>query len=306
MKLKTNYGKVVTGHKKATDAGIKILKNGGNAIDASIAAASTLAVAIPNMNGLGGDSIALYYCSKKKKIYTINGSGKSPKKASVKYFTNLGLKKIPQRGSLSITVPGVIDAWETSLKKYGKKKLKYVLQDAIKLAEKGIKVDKYLYNFFKGDVYKNLIKKNKNLSNIFGLPKDIKLGKIIKQKKLAQTLRVLAKSGSKSFYRGDLRDKIVDDLKKQGAILSKKDFINHSTLIQKPISTDYFDKKVFSAPPNSQGLALIGLCKLFNNINKKIDLNNYLDFKKKVFSIRDKYCLDPSVSKFFKKKKNQI
>ena len=303
MKLKTNYGKVVTGHKKATDAGIKILKNGGNAIDAAIAAASTLAVAIPNMNGLGGDSIALYYCSKKKKIYTINGSGKSPKKASVKYFTNLGLKKIPQRGSLSITVPGVIDAWETSLKKYGKKNLKYVLQDSIKLAENGIKVDKYLYNFFKGDVYKNLIKKNKNLSNIFGLPKDIKLGKIIKQKKLAQTLRVLAKSGSKSFYRGDLSDKIVDDLKKQGAILSKKDFINHSTLIQKPISADYFDKKVFSAPPNSQGLALIGLCKLFNNKKSKIVLNNYLDLKKKVFSIRDKYCLDPSVSKFFKKKK---
>ena len=303
MKLKTNYGKVVTGHKKATDAGIKILKKGGNAIDAAIAAASTLAVAIPNMNGLGGDSIALYYCSKKKKIYTINGSGKSPKKASVKYFTNLGLKKIPQRGSLSITVPGVIDAWETSLKKYGKKNLKYVLQDSIKLAENGIKVDKYLYNFFKGDVYKNLIKKNKNLSNIFGLPKDIKLGKIIKQKKLAQTLKVLAKSGSKSFYRGDLSDKIVDDLKKQGAILSKKDFINHSTLIQKPISADYFDKKVFSAPPNSQGLALIGLCKLFNNKKSKIVLNNYLDLKKKVFSIRDKYCLDPSVSKFFKKKK---
>ena len=106
-----------------------------------------------------------------------------------------------------------------------------------------------------------------------------------KQKKLAKTLRVLAKFGSKSFYRGKLCDKMLEDLKKQGAILSKKDFINHSTLIQKPISTDYFDKKVFSAPPNSQGLALIGLCKLFNNINKKIDLNNYLDFKKKVFSI---------------------
>ena len=95
---------------------------------------------------------------------------------------------------------------------------------------------------------------------------------------------------------------MVDDLKKQGAILSKQDFINHSTLIQRPISTDYFNKKIFSAPPNSQGLALIGLCKLFNNINKKINLNNYLDFKKKVFSIRDKYCLDPSISDFFKKK----
>jgi len=177
------------------------------------------------------------------------------------------------------------------------------LQDSIKLAENGIKVDKYLYNFFKGNVYKDLIKKNKNLSNIFGLPKDIKFRKIIKQKKLAKTLRVLAKFGSKSFYRGSLCSKMVNDLQKQGAILSKKDFINHSTLIQKPISTDFFDKKVFSAPPNSQGLALIELCKLFNNLNKKIVLNNYLDFKKKVFLMRDKYCLDPSVSKFFKKNK---
>ena len=190
--------------------------------------------------------------------------------------------------------------------KYGKKKLKDVLEDAIKLAENGIKVDKYLYNFFKGNVYNDLIKKNKNLSNIFGLPKDIKFGKIIKQKNLAKTLRDLAKFGSKSFYRGNLRDNMLDDLKEQGAILSKKDFINHSTLIQKPISVDYFDKKIFSAPPNSQGLALIGLCKLFNNIKEKIDLNSYLDFKKKVFSIRDKYCLDPSVSKFFKKKTNQF
>ena len=302
MKLKTNYGMVVSGHKEATKSGIKILKKGGNAIDAAIAAASTLAVAIPNMNGLGGDSIALYYSSKKKKVYTINGSGKSPKKASTRYFKNLGLKEIPQRSSLSITVPGVIHAWETSLKKYGTKKLKDILEDAINLAEKGIKVDDYLYNFFKGNIYKDLIKKNKNLSNIYGLPKNIKFGKIIKQKKLAKTLRVLGNFGSKSFYRGDLCDKMVDDLKKQGAILSKQDFINHSTLIQRPISTDYFNKKIFSAPPNSQGLALIGLCKLFNNINKKINLNNYLDFKKKVFSIRDKYCLDPSISDFFKKK----
>ena len=303
MKLKSKYGMVVSGHKKATESGIRMLKNGGNAIDAAIAAASTLAVAIPNMNGLGGDSIALYYNSKKKKIYTINGSGRSPKKASVRYFENLGLKQIPQRSSLSITVQGVIDAWETSLKKYGKKKLKDVLEDSIKLAENGIKVDKYLYNFFKGSTYKDLIKKNKNLSNIFGLPKDIKFRKVIKQKKLAKTLRVLAKFGSKSFYSGSLCSKMVNDLQKQGAILSKKDFINHSTLIQKPISTDFFDKKVFSAPPNSQGLALIGLCKLFNNSNKKIDLNNYLDFKKKVFLMRDKYCLDPSISKFFKKNK---
>ena len=302
MKLKTKFGMVVSGHKKASQAGMKILKNGGNAMDAAIATAATLSIVIPNMNGLGGDSIALWYSSKNKKILTINGSGKSPKKANISYFKTLGLKKIPQRGPLSITVPGVVDAWDVSLKKFGKKKLKDVLNDAIKLAENGIKIDKYLNDFLKGDVYKKLIKNNKNLSNIYGLPKDIRLGKIIKQKKLAETLKVLAKHGSKSFYKGSLSKVILEDLQLQGSILDKNDFINHSTLIQKPINTEYFGKSVFSAPPNSQGLALIGLCNLFNNINQKIEINDYLKVKKEIFFLRDMYCLDPSISKLYRDK----
>ena len=302
MKIKTKYGMVVSGHKKATEAGMKMLKNGGNAMDAAIATAATLSVAIPNMNGLGGDSIALYYCSKKKKIFTINGSGKSPKKAKISYFRSLGLKEIPQRSPLAITVPGVVGAWEASLKKFGKKSLKQVLNEAIKLAEKGITIDNYLNNFLKGNLYKKLIKNNKNLSNIYGLPKDIKLGKIIKQKKLAETLKILAKSGSKSFYKGILTKLMLKDLKHQGSILDKKDFSNYSTIIQDPIKTDYFGKSVYSAPPNSQGLALIGLCNLFNNMDKKIEISDYLKIKKEIFMLRDMYCLDPSISKLFKNK----
>jgi len=251
MRLKTKFGMVVSGHKKASQAGMKILKSGGNAMDAAIAAAAALTVVIPNMNGLGGDSIALWYCSKSKKISVINGSGKSPKKATVSYFKSLGLKEIPPRSPLSITVPGVVHAWETSLKKFGKNKLSEVLNDAIKLASNGIRVDKYLNNFLKGDVYKKLIKKNKSLSNIYGLPKNIKFGKIIKQKKLAETLKTLSKYGSKSFYKGKLLKMMIEDLNKQGSILSVGDFSSHSTLIQKPISTDFFNKSVYVAPPNS-------------------------------------------------------
>tara|TARA_B110000503_G_scaffold140134_1_gene230245 strand:- start:41 stop:1540 length:1500 start_codon:yes stop_codon:yes gene_type:complete len=300
MRLKTTFGMVVSGHKKASQAGMKILKSGGNAMDAAIAAAAALTVVIPNMNGLGGDSIALWYCSKSKKISVINGSGKSPKKATVSYFKSLGLKEIPPRSPLSITVPGVVHAWETSLKKFGKNKLSEVLNDAIKLASNGIRVDKYLNNFLKGDVYKKLIKKNKSLSNIYGLPKNIKFGKIIKQKKLAETLKTLSKYGSKSFYKGKLLRMMIEDLNKQGSILSVGDFSSHSTLIQKPISTDFFNKSVYVAPPNSQGLALIGLCNLFNNIHGKIDINKYLTIKKKVFLLRDMYCLDPKITKLYK------
>ena len=304
MKLKTNFGMVVSGHKEATKAGIKILKNGGNAMDAAIATATTLAVAIPNMNGLGGDSIALWYDSKKNKITVINGSGKSPLKASKKYFNSRGLKKIPRRGALSISVPGVVHAWETALKKYGKKNLKTILENAINLAENGIVIDQYLKNFFEGKVYRNLIKNNKNLTDIFGCRKNYKIGSKFKQKNLAKTLRTLSKEGSRSFYKGKISKIIVEDIRKQGSIITSQDFKNHSTLIQKPISTSYLNKKIFVAPPNSQGLALISLCNLFKfikNDKDKTNISDYLKNKKIAFKFRDLYCVDPSTSKINQK-----
>ena len=137
-----NKGLVVSGHKEASKAGIEILNKGGNAIDAAIAASAALAVSIPNMNGLGGDSIALWFDQKKNKVITINGSGKSPSKATIKYFKSKKYKKIPRRGPLSISIPGIVHAWDQSLKKYGTKTLKEVLNPAIKLAKNGIKIDK--------------------------------------------------------------------------------------------------------------------------------------------------------------------
>jgi len=299
MKLNTKYGMVVSGHKAATKAGMKILRKGGNAMDAAIAAASTLAVVIPNMNGLGGDSIGLWYDAKKNKVTVINGSGKSPLKASKKYFKLRGLKKIPQRGPLSISVPGVIHAWETALKKYGNKKFDEILKDAINFAEKGFIIDKYLKDFFEGKVYRKLIKNNKNLVSIFGDKKKIKIGSKIKQKKLAETLRILSKYGSKSFYKGKLSKIIVEDIQKQGSIITLSDLKNHSTLIQKPISTTYCKKKVYTAPPNSQGLALLILCNLFKNEKHKsfkINLSDYCKNKKIAFKNRDLYCVDPTIS----------
>ena len=303
-----NKGLVVSGHKEATKAGIEILKKGGNAIDAAIAASAALAVSIPNMNGLGGDSIALWFDQKKNKVVAINGSGKSPYKASIKYFKSKKYKKIPRRGPLSISIPGLVHAWEKSLKEYGTKSLKEVLNPAIKLAKKGIKVDKYLKNFFEGNVYKSLIKKNKYLSDIYGNKKKYNIGLKIKQIQLGNTLAEISKKGSSSFYEGEVSKKIIYDLKKQGSIISYKDLKNHKTLIQKAISTKYHEQKVFTAPPNSQGLALLFMCKFFEESksnNKNIDINEFLKIKKESFFYRNKYCIDPTISTFTKKKFNQ-
>ena len=242
MNSSHKYGLVVSGHKKATEAGLNILKKGGNAMDAAIAAASTLAVVIPNMNGLGGDSIGLWYDAKKNKIITINGSGKSPIKATKKFFISRGLKSIPRRGPLSMSVPGVVHAWETSIKKYGKKKFKDVLHNSIKLAKNGIRIDDYLKTFLTGKVYNSLIKKNKNLSEIYGNGKKNKKFTTLKQKKLSKTLEIIAKYGANCFYKGFLSKIILNDLKDQGSIISSKDLKKHKTLIQKPISTTFLSK----------------------------------------------------------------
>ena len=115
---------------------------------AALATSAVLAVSIPNMNGLGGDSIALWFDQKKNKVVTINGSGKSPYKATIKYYKSKKYSKIPRRGPLSISIPGLVHAWEKSLKEYGTKSLKEILNPAIKLAKKGIKIDKYLKKFY--------------------------------------------------------------------------------------------------------------------------------------------------------------
>ena len=145
-----------------------------------------------------------------------------------------------------------------------------------------------------------MIKNNKNLSDIYGDSKNFKIGSKIKQKKLAKTLKILSNEGSKSFYKGKLSKIIVEDISKQGSIITVDDFKNHSTLIQKPISTTYLNKKIYVAPPNSQGLALISLCNLFKvikNNNDKTKLSDYLKNKKTAFKYRDFYCIDPSISK---------
>ena len=304
-----NKGLVVSGHKEATKAGIDILNKGGNAIDAAIATSAVLAVSIPNMNGLGGDSIALWFDQKKNKVVAINGSGKSPHKASIKYYKSKKYNKIPRRGPLSISIPGLVHAWEKSLKEYGTKSLKEILNPAIKLAKKGIKVDKYLKKFFEGNVYKTLIKNNKYLSDIFGDKKIYKINLKIKQSQLGNTLTEISHKGSSSFYKGEVSKKIIYDLKKQGSIISHKDLKNHKTLIQKPISTKYQGQKIFTAPPNSQGLALLFMCKLFEenkSSNKNININEFLKVKKESFFYRNKYCVDPTISTFSKKKFNQI
>jgi len=152
----SDKGIVVSGHHRASEAGASILRQGGNAMDAAIATAATLAVAIPHMNGLGGDAIALYYDANADKVTAINGSGRSPAAATVARYQGLGHRQIPRRGPLSMSVPGVVRAWEDSLKRWGTKSLGACLEPAIELAESGVPLDITQLDFLTGPTYAEL------------------------------------------------------------------------------------------------------------------------------------------------------
>ena len=131
-------GMVSSAHTLISASGLKVLNNGGNAIDATIAMALTSSVVLPDMCGLGGDAFMLYYDAKTKTVTAINGSGPAPLKASLEYFKENGYQSMPKDGILSVSVPGAVDVYFTSLKKFGTKSFAEVSQDAITLAENGV------------------------------------------------------------------------------------------------------------------------------------------------------------------------
>src|SRR5262249_31184934 len=146
-------GIVVSGHHTASEVGAEVLRRGGNAADAAVATAAALCVAVPHMNGIGGGCIALYYDVRAGRTIAINGSGAAPARASIEHYRSAGLAQIPKRGPLSLSVCGLVDAFESVLRRYGTLTLARTLGPAIELAAGGIPIDLDLQAFFAGEIY---------------------------------------------------------------------------------------------------------------------------------------------------------
>lgn len=293
-------GMVVAGHPKASEAGAAILRSGGNAMDAAIAAAATLAVAIPFMNGLGGDAIALYG-GPDGNVTAINGSGATPNAVSVSVLRNRGLTAMPQRGPLPVTVPGMVAAWGEALDRFGTRSLAEVLEPAIDLAERGVALDASAVAFFNGGEYAALTREYPALASCFGPAGGRRLGERLKQPAAAETMRTLAEKGWRSFYSGGLAREWLADARDQGVLIDLEDLATHRTSFGRPLSTTWRDRRVHVAPPNSQGLALLAMLALTeaqpaaapsDKSDPLIDPVAYLSRKSVAFAMRDSYCTD--------------
>jgi len=304
------HGMVCTSVPAATQVGLDILKRGGNAVDAAIAANATLGLMEPVSNGIGGDLFAIVYSAKENKLYGINGSGRSPLGLSYEQMRaeldKLHRKTIPPRGMLPISVPGTVDAWSELHKKFGKLKFSDDLALAVKYAEEGFPVTELIafYWHFGPEVYKDLPGGFLETYTLDGKGRTPAKGDIFKNPALAKTLRLIGEKGRDAFYKSEVADKIDKFMQENGGYLRKADFEKHTSTWVDPVSTNYRGYNVFELPPNGQGIATLQILNILEGFDLKSmgrnsaeTLHIMVEAKKIAWADRAKFYADPEFAK---------
>ncbi|HQR33440.1 MAG TPA: gamma-glutamyltransferase, partial [Blastocatellia bacterium] len=293
---------VATSQPLASAAGLRILQQGGNAVDAAVAAAAVLCVVEPMMVSPGGDLFALVWDAKKKELKALNASGRSPKAASIDEFKKRGFTKIPQHGIHTVTVPGAVDGWAKLLERSGTMKLADVLQPAIEYAERGFPVSDVIAADWDNALQ---YKANADFAATF-LPngKPLAAGEIFTNKNLANTLKLVAAKGRDVFYTGEIGQKILKFAQAQGGLHTAADFANHTSNWLDPISTTYRGNTVYELPPNNQGLAVLEMLNILEGYDVKSLGHNSAEYlhllveaKKLAYADRAWHIADPAFYK---------
>ena len=296
-------GMVATSHPLASQIGVDILQNGGNAIDAAIAANAALGLMEPTGNGIGGDLFAIVWIEKDKKLYGLNASGRSPEGLSLEYFKENDFKSIPAYGPLPVSVPGCVDGWFELHEKFGKIKMRDILSPTIKYAEDGFPVSELVSYYMKSA--SNNFKEYPNFKETYYINDSTpKKGQIFKNPDLAKTLRVIAKKGKEGFYEGEVANSIANFIQDQGGFLSYDDLKNHKSEWIDPVSTNYRGYDVWELPPNGQGIAALQILNLLEAYDIKSMgfgsadyIHHFVEAKKIAFADRSKYYADMDFNK---------
>src|SRR6478672_6664502 len=221
-------GAIATSQPLATAAGLKVLQSGGNAIDAAVTAAAVLSVVEPTMNGIGGDLFAIVYDAKTKSVHGLNSSGRAPAAATLEAFQQRHIQKIPLRGPLSVSVPGVVDGWNELLTKHGTITLAQALEPAIRYARDGYGVSEIVSWQWK-EVLDMLSSDPHTASVLLPGGKPPAAGDVFKNPALAASLEQIAKGGRDAFYKGPIAKAIADELQKRGGLITAQDIAaNHA------------------------------------------------------------------------------
>jgi gamma-glutamyltranspeptidase/glutathione hydrolase len=297
------HGMVATSHPLATQIGLDVLKKGGDAVDAAIAANAALGLMEPVSNGVGGDLFAIVWDAKTKKLYGYNGSGRSPKSLTLKWFQDHGYKAVPPLGPLPVNVPGCVDGWFALHDRFGKLPMKDVLAPAIAYAREGFPLTELIAYYWQLSV-PHLAKFPGFIEQFTHQGKAPAEGQIWKNPNLADTLQAIANGGRDAFYKGKIAHTIADYMKAQGGFLSYDDLATHKGEWVEPVSTNYRGYDVWELPPNGQGIAALQMLNILEGYDfSKIPFGStqhvhlFVEAKKLAFEDRARFYADPAFAK---------
>jgi gamma-glutamyltranspeptidase/glutathione hydrolase len=290
-------GAVTSPHYLATEAGKKIVQQGGHAVEGAIATNAVLTVVYPHMAGLGGDLMALIWDKEHQKVSEINGTGHSGEHAVLDAYSDYEV--VPERGPMSaITVPGTVEAWWDMHKKYGKLEWKELFKEAIHYAKNGFPISMNFSDYIEEKL--ELLEENKEAYKTYvpngEIPRE---GDILIQSDLAYSLELIAKEGPDAFYNGEITDKIIASLEKHGGLLTREDFQEYEATWDRPVETEYRGYTIWHTRPNSQGAAATILLNILENFDLKEIGDNTINYyhlmseaTKLAFIYRDQYITD--------------
>jgi len=297
------HGMVATSHPLATQIGIDVLKKGGTAIDAAIAANIALGLMEPTGSGIGGNLFAIVWDAEEQKLFGLNASGPAPQSISLDYFKQQKLAKIPPFGPLPVTVPGAVDGWVKLHEKFGNQSFASLFEPTIGYAKKGHPVTETIAYYL--DRSKEIFKQYPNFSDVWMKDGEITgKGDIFKNPQLANTLEIIAEKGRAGFYEGEVAKTIADFIQAQGGFLTYEDLANFNSEWVEPVSTNYRGYDVWELPPNGQGMVALQILNILENFDiKKMGLFSsdyvhlFTEAKKLAFADRAKHYADPNFSK---------
>jgi len=294
------HGMACTSQPLATQTAIDILKTGGSAIDAAIAADAVLGLMEPTGSGMGGDLFAIVWDAQTKKLYGLNASGRSPKSLTREILLSKGIKSIPSLGPLPVSVPGCVDGWFELHKKFGKLPMKQILSGAINYARDGFPVSEVIAYYMTSN--SRSLQQFPNFKETY-MPdgKSPKKGEIFKNPYLANTLQKIADGGRDAFYKGDIAKTIGAYMKTNGGYLSYEDMAAHHSEWVEPVSSNYRGYDVWELPPNSQGIAALQMLNIMEGYDVKSMgfgsaeyIHLFVEAKKLAFEDRAKFYADPA------------
>src|SRR5262245_6713082 len=297
------HGMAATSQPLATQVALDILKQGGTAVDAAIAANALMGLVEPTGNGMGGDLFAIVWEDKTKKLHGLNASGRSPYSLKLEHFRKLNLKTVPKDGPLPVSVPGCVDGWFELHNRFGKLPTKVLLAPAIKYASEGFPVSEVIAEDWQK--YAPLLEKWPGFKEVF-MPQGrapVK-GDVFRNPDLARTFEKVAANGRDAFYKGEIARAIADYMKRYEGFLTEQDFADHKSEWVEPVSINYRGYHIWELPPNTQGIAALQILNILEGYDIKgmgfgstEYVHHFIEAKKLAFEDRARFYADPAFQK---------